>query len=61
MALNSTQIVQKGFIESILIASLALMESRYQQSSHLSPKLLGINDKALSPTTVLEFSFDDAF
>lgn len=53
-ALQSTQVVQKGFIESIVVASKARKEDE-------SKGVGSTTEPLCSPTTVLEFSFDDAF
>jgi hypothetical protein len=64
--LVNTQVVEKGFTESFIVAGQALTHS-YSELDHNiasrspSPRLPLVSETVPSPTTVLEFSFDDAF
>jgi hypothetical protein len=56
LALTEAVLVRNGFIESFLAACITDNENR--EAITKSPVPVGKNS---SPTTVLEFSFDDAF
>jgi hypothetical protein len=59
--LASTQFVEKGFTESFIVAGQTLTKTYSALDDDTDAFLLTVPDKVSSPTTVLEFSFDDVF
>ena len=60
MALQNTQIVKRGFIESIIAAGTPDTFDTLEVST-FSPTSCPTKGTIQSPTTILEFSFNDLF
>jgi hypothetical protein len=67
--LSATQVVEKGFIESLIVASHALTnkckmeDGDSEKDSEKMAQFLSMSESDVipSPTGVIEFSFDDVF
>jgi hypothetical protein len=59
--LVNTEVVEKGFTESFIVAGQALTHSHSPPDDDTDAFLRTVPGTVSSPTTVLEFSFDDAF